>query len=311
MSKVLAYTKDMPQDEWHKWRMKGIGGSDAPTVCGFNPYKSIMELWLEKTGQAVPTEAGEAAYRGKVMEPIIIQEFQNRTGIQVGEELTVMQHEKYPFMIANIDGIAIHPQTKEPCLFEAKTASSYRSHLWDDDIPEEYMIQVQHYLEVTGLRMCYIAVLIGGNRFKYELIERDDELINYIISLEKIFWGHVISGEPPTYDGSKASSEMLNKMYPKAKPKSVIILPEQVQELLNQYEEAEVAEKDAGFRKDEAVNQLKELLKNNDTGIIGDRVVTWKNVESERFDSAKFKKEEPSTYAKYTKKTSYRRFMVK
>ena len=60
--KVLASTENMPYPEWLEWRKKGIGGSDASVVCGISRYKSLVELWLDKTGQIPSAEAGEAAY---------------------------------------------------------------------------------------------------------------------------------------------------------------------------------------------------------------------------------------------------------
>ena len=41
----------MNREEWLKERKKGIGGSDAATVLGKNPWKTNVELWEEKTGR--------------------------------------------------------------------------------------------------------------------------------------------------------------------------------------------------------------------------------------------------------------------
>lgn len=68
---ILVSTEVMNRNEWLTWRNKGIGGSDASVICGINKYKSPVELWMEKTGQIEPKEAGEAAYWGNIMEPII------------------------------------------------------------------------------------------------------------------------------------------------------------------------------------------------------------------------------------------------
>lgn len=62
MINVLKSTKKMNKEEWLKWRSTGLGGSDVATICGLNKYKSPLQLWLEKTGQVEPVEAGEAAY---------------------------------------------------------------------------------------------------------------------------------------------------------------------------------------------------------------------------------------------------------
>ena len=45
---IIANTKDMPKDEWLKKRKCGIGGSDASSILGFNPYKSSMAVYLDK-----------------------------------------------------------------------------------------------------------------------------------------------------------------------------------------------------------------------------------------------------------------------
>ena len=80
---ILTSTEHLTHEEWLAWRNKGIGGSDASVVCGINKYKSPVELWLEKTDQIEHSEAGEAAYWGTVMEPIIRSEFEKRTGLRL------------------------------------------------------------------------------------------------------------------------------------------------------------------------------------------------------------------------------------
>ena len=45
---IIANTKDMPKDEWLKKRKCGIGGSDASSILGLNPYRSSMAVYIEK-----------------------------------------------------------------------------------------------------------------------------------------------------------------------------------------------------------------------------------------------------------------------
>ena len=47
----LISTKELPREEWLEVRKRGIGSSDAAAAVGLNPYKSQLELWLEKTGR--------------------------------------------------------------------------------------------------------------------------------------------------------------------------------------------------------------------------------------------------------------------
>ena len=182
-AKVLATTENMPYADWLELRKQGIGGSDASVVCGISRYKSPVELWMNKTGQLPDQEAGEAAYWGTQLEPFVRAEFTKRTGIEVRTVNQLLQSEEHPFMLANLDGICEVPDVGT-CIFEAKTASAYKAGEWEDTIPDEYALQLAHYLAVTGYAGAYIAVLIGGNSFKWKFVERDEELISMLIELE-------------------------------------------------------------------------------------------------------------------------------
>ena len=133
-------------------------------------------------------------------------------------------------MLANLDGVICHPEYGH-CIFEAKTASAYKASEWEEDIPQEYQLQIQHYMAVTGLKYTFVAVLIGGNQFKWQLIERDNELIDILIKLESGFWSNVLNNTPPPIDGSEASCKLLDSLYPYGSNKDIIVLPD----IANQY----------------------------------------------------------------------------
>ena len=135
---ILTSTADLPYEDWLDYRKRGIGGSDASVVCGINRYKSPVELWMEKTNQLPYQEAGEAAYWGTQLEGIVRAEFTKRTGIEVNIVKQLLQSTENPFMLANLDGMCRHPDYGD-CIFEAKTATAYKTGEWDDAIPDEYM----------------------------------------------------------------------------------------------------------------------------------------------------------------------------
>ncbi len=307
---TLASTENLSHEEWLNWRSKGLGGSDAPIICGLNKYKSPMELWMEKTGQLETKEAGEAAYWGNVMEPIVRAEFTKRTGLDVTPVQAILQHPEHPFMLANLDGIVDTPEHGRG-LFEAKTASAFLANEWEDRVPESYMVQVQHYLEVTGLEFAYIAVLIGGNQFKWTYIPRDDKVIKVLIQLEKHFWHQVESKTSPCIDGSRASKELLNHLYSIGDKNSKIELPEDAISLFEEYDRAKAEEVEAVYNKEWAANKLKELLGEHEIGTVENRKVTWKTVNSERVNTKRLKEEKPEIYQMYLENSTYRRFSLK
>ena len=308
---VLTSTENLPYEDWLTYRKQGIGGSDASVVCGVNRYRSPVELWMNKTGQLHEEKAGEAAYWGTQLESLVRAEFTKRTGIEVQIVRQILQNEKYPFMIANVDGLCTHPDFG-PCIFEAKTASAYKSGEWESDsIPDEYLLQVQHYMAVTGYRGVYIAVLIGGNRFKWQFVERDEELIAMLIQLEGDFWNHVKEGIPPSLDGSDSSAAFLRSFFPNSVPLSRISLPTQAAELIAQYRNFSEEMDRAAEKKLEAENLLKQMLGENETGTIGDSIVIWKTIHQERLDAKTLKAEHPILFKKYASQVSYRRFSIK
>ena len=185
--KVLVKTKDLSREEWLRYRTQGIGGSDVSIIAGINPYKSIYQLWLEKTGQIEPKQTeSEFAHFGTLLEPIVRREFMDRTGLKVRQKFMILQSEEFPFMLADVDGII--KENGERVIFEAKTASAYKQDVWEDGVPAGYILQVQHYMAVTEAKKAYVAALVGGNHFYCHTVERDDEMIRKIITMESVFW---------------------------------------------------------------------------------------------------------------------------
>ena len=263
-----------------------------------------------KTGQLPAQEAGEAAYWGHQLEELVRTEFTKRTGIQVEHRMELLRSDQHPFMQANLDGTCQQPDLG-PCVFEAKTVSAFNAGEWEDCIPDEYYLQVQHYMAVTGYQGAYVAALIGGNNFRWKLIHRDDELIEALIQLEADFWKHVQNETPPPLDGSNASAKFLTECFPSSLPRSTVELPGQAATLIQQYDEACEQLKAITEQKQQAENLLKQMLGEHESGTTGDHIVTWKNITQERLDSKTLKAEHPALYKKYASKSSYRRFSVK
>ena len=209
--KTLVKTANLPRKEWLNWRTSGIGGSDVSIIFGLNKFRSVYQLWLEKTGQVIPVEEeNDYTHFGTILEPIVKAEFTRRTGLKIRSRNAILQSEEYPFMLADLDGVIY--ENGEMCIFEAKTASTYKKEIWEEGVPVEYQLQIQHYMAVTGAKKTYIAALVGGNQFFYYEVFRDEELINIIIQVEKEFWQeNVKQGIEPAPDGSEATTKYLNQ----------------------------------------------------------------------------------------------------
>jgi predicted phage-related endonuclease len=166
-------------------------------------------------------------------------------------------------------------------------------------------------MAVTGFSAWWIAVLIGGNKFVYKRIERDDDIIQNLIKIESDFWNnHVLKQVPPSPDGSPASTELVKELYPKSNGLEVD-LPSSVERWIQQYEQASEEEKLAVERKEEAANNIKMLLGEYEAGRFRDWKITWRPVSSSRLDTKRLKAEFPDIYEQFLHQTTSRRFGIK
>lgn len=216
----LINTKELPRDDWLAVRRTGIGSSDAAAAVGLNPYRSQLELWLEKTGRESllpPSNAHDEdspLYWGNILEPIVASHYTRRTGHRIRKINAVLQHPDpdKDWMLANIDREVIG--TREVQILECKTAGINGARLWKDGVPEYVQLQVQHQLAVTGKSAADVAVLLGGQHLEIHRVQRDDRLIERLITLEQAFWRYVEADTPPPADGSESAEMALRCLYP-------------------------------------------------------------------------------------------------
>ena len=198
------------EDDWHTLREKRIGGSDIGAILGVNKYKSIIDVYIDKT-EGSNFEGNEATFWGHLHEATIMKVF-----AQKHREFNVYQAPYSvvnDFLIANLDGVLKDRNTGDYGVLEIKTTNTFNYKDWEGDvIPQYYYAQVQHYLMLTGYKFAYIAVLIGGNHYKDFKIERNEEDINLIKNKATEFYQeNLLKKIPPMPDGSDAYMNHLKK----------------------------------------------------------------------------------------------------
>lgn len=284
--RIIADTSKMTREEWLDIRKKSIGGSEIAAVIGMNRWKTQFAVWAEKTGRIDSSvQQSESMYWGTVMEAILRQEFAKRTGYSVKEAHYIFASVDNPFMTANIDGY-VDLGNGEYAVLEIKTAGNYAESDWNDGCPIEYYLQVQHYLYITGMQKAFIAVLIGGNNFKYLEIARDEDTIQTIICCAKQFWDMVKNDTPPAV--TDKDNSLLATLYPQSKAVTVKI-PDEYKAVLRQYNDAKQAIDQAKKLKEEAEAKLKAFMQENDTAVIDGYKITWKTSDRNTLSAEKVK----------------------
>ena len=285
------------EDDWYKLREKRIGGSDIGAILGVNKYKSIIDVYIDKT-EGSSFEGNESTYWGHIHESTIMKEFGKRH-----KEFIVYQAPYSvidDFLIANLDGVLKDKENGEYGVLEIKTTNAYNYKDWDGDVvPQYYYAQVQHYLMLTGYKFAYIAVLIGGNHYKDFKIERNEEDIELIRNKATEFYNeNILKLIPPMPDGSDAYMDHLKKKALEIENNEVIELVdfgEKVETLKNVTREKKELEKTEKLLKEEIMLEM--IRKNTLKAVVGKskfNILTKKTLNKK-----KLAKEQPQLLKEY------------
>ncbi len=311
------------REEWKALRSNYIGGSDAASVVGLNPFSSPYTLWAEKTGKIAPFEGNLATDVGTYLEDFIAKKFEQTTGKKVRRENRSFLNDKYPWAIANIDRDIVG----EDSGLECKSTSALNTRRFKNgEFPTNYYCQCVHYLGVTEKTRWYLAVLIGNNDFLIYQLTRilddvvpewcessvyisDDEILA-LMNAEKDFWyNNVKRNIPPTADGSESCAKTITTIYPESNDNIVNLMAYETD--LKSYMTYVSHIKDMEKQRDEVANRIKAFLGEAGRGESNNFKVSWTSSKRVSFDSKKFAADHADMdLSNYYKSTNVRTFKV-
>lgn len=306
--KTLVNTTNLSHEEWLENRRKGIGGSDAGAILGYNPWSSAYQVYLDKIGEGIPVEVTERMTIGTELEDYVAKKFEEKTGLKVRRKNAILMHDDYDYILANVDRLIVGKNEGLEC----KVTNSFSRSEWEEDkLPAHYELQCHHYMLVTGYSAWWIAALIGNEKVSIKRIERDEEIITILLDREIDFWeNHVVPRIEPPADGSKAFSEALKEKYPDAEEDSYVELVG-FDNKLKRRADLDALIKELESEKETIDQSIKQELKNAETGVTGHYTVTWKNQTRKNLDRTSFKKDYPELYEEYQKESTSRVFRIK
>jgi len=246
---VLVARYDTPREEWLRLRRDGIGGSDALAVLGLDPWKTRMEVYLDKTGDdRADREQTDGMAWGNYVEGPIAEWFTFKTGIRT-RRCGLMQHADRPWQRVSVDRL-----TADGGILEIKNTNFHRRGEWEDDegeiVADGAEAQGQHALAVTGLPHVWFCAQIGGQPPVIRRIERDEAFIADLTAAEEEFWALVEARTPPALEG-RASADLIARLYPDADDGTTAELSAVDVDLLREYRKELANENAAKARKDE------------------------------------------------------------
>lgn len=311
MAKLIMTVEQMQDEQaWLAVRNAGIGGSDIGVIMGLSPYKSVLQLWMEKTGQREPDDlSGNNKVRmGKKLEPVLAECFEEDTGLKV-RRVGLLQHDDFPWAMASIDRMIVGKNE----LLEIKTAGAFMGKNWQgDEMPDTYYCQIQWYMFVSGCERAHVYCLIGGQEPVYKLVERNQETINYMLLKAKDFWAMVEAKVMPPIDGSEATGELLKEMYPVGNPDLALDLSgefaDMLQERKHYLDSIDVLQENVNLIE----NKIKARMGEAELAIADNIKISWKTSKGRvTVDSKSLQTDMPDVYNKYVKVGNpYRTFKI-
>lgn len=325
--------------EWLKARRSGIGGSDVGVIVGVSNWRTPVQLWQDKLGEAEENEEeSKSLYWGKQLEDLVAKEFQLRMGMKVQRVNQMIRTGENGWMIANIDRAIVNPaisgnvrvideekvaendgrRITTDAILECKTAHAFAASEWgptqeyeikknqlvsEHEIPPTYEAQVQWYMAITGASVCYLAVLIGGNDFRVYHIRRNDELIRALIEECHTFWTeNVLANKAPEPKNLK-DVKRLFKVDDGEMIEASNDIAADIGEFVSLKEKTKALEEQQKALATKIANALGDGLGFNINGI---KALTFKTQTRRDVDSVRLRKEEPALYQKYLKVTTNR-----
>ncbi len=289
-------------------RQRFIGASDAAAAIGINPYKTPVDLYFEKIGQAEPFAGNERTYWGNMLEQPVANRLAEETGFKLRKHGQTLIAKDYPFMACHLD----FKVTGQPIVVEIKTGGFFTRKDWGpsggDEIPDQYLVQVHHQMICAGYDKALVGVLLGGQEFRHYEIKFDKDLAQLIIEKEAEFWEHVTTRTPPP----ATTLEDIASLYPIDTGSSIEATAEIV-EIVEQLKAAKAESAEQKSKTDALELQLKTFMADNSTliGLDGKPLATWKTQTTNRIDTTGLKLDAPEVAAKFTKATESRVLRIK
>lgn len=287
-----------------------LGGSDIAAILGISPWRTPLDVFLDKTEGKQPDDPSKAQIfkRGQRLEPYILDMLSEEHGIEIVQRGQRYKDAEFGYMAAEIDA-----ETSDGRNVEAKSVHLFGAKAWGaehtDEIPVYYTAQVQHGLMVTERDECLVPALIGLDDFRVYRVQRDEEIITSIRQAEVDFWARIQRGDAPP---ATNLADVL-RMFPSDDATALKIL--EGDPLIQHLEKLKFLKSKLKLMEaehDELAEQIKMAFGASASLKIGAKVLaTYKGQSAERFDSSAFRAKHPKIYSKFTKTSTSRVLRLK
>jgi putative phage-type endonuclease len=277
-------------------RRSFLGGSDAAAALGLDPYRSPVELWLDKLGRGEPFDGNQATEWGNRLESAIAGwvEDHHPSWTIVDPMGATWRHPERAWQACTPDRF-VHDPDRGWGNLQIKTAGRHTAEVWrDGDAPDQYRVQVAHEMAVLGLAWSALVCLVEGREPHVVIQDRDLDLEAWLVDGETRFWSHVTEGSEPPLLGHPAEASDLARVWVPVADAAVDLSPEAADALaLYRASKAEIDRIEKHASRSRAIVEA-EMGEATLALVDGQRVASW-SARTE-LDLDRLRKENPALF---------------
>lgn len=265
-----------------------ITATDATAIVGVNPYRSRVDVYLEKIAEGAPVERRSYKMdRGHALERLGLTEIERRKGLTVMPNHDTRKHPILTWLGATPDGVILDVDKKPIGGAEVKSVGYRMARKWDDEetgeqiLPLYVHVQVAVQLAVLQVPLAYVAALLDTeDEPRIYTVHRDHELeLSILEECEEFHRKHVVARVPPAPTSIEEGGRLARSLYPRVTADLIEATPE-LEEKLHSYAMARAAEKVAREEKERLEAELLQEIGPHE-GIKGRAWrLTWKEREA-------------------------------
>lgn len=270
--------------EWTERHRSVVSASQIAMLFGVPVYggRTVSDLWYEKKyGTVCASKGNKSTSLGSRLEPVLLDLAEEKFGEIV---------ERQAWYSRDLIGATLDGRVSESGeVIEAKTSGIVgpsKLAEWgedgSDECPDQYLLQVQAQLFVTGAEAAHIVALIGGRGFATFTVEPQPSLFDAMQSKAEAFIASLSSDVAPT---EPPQLETLKRL--KRQPHSIVRVPH---DLVDEYREVTASAKAADAEKERVQRLLLAALGDAEAGDSGDGLWTYYEQSRKGFTV------EPSTF---------------
>jgi len=221
---IRVNNKYNTEQEWLDARLDYLNGSEIGAMMMLSPYKSRLQLYLEKIGEKkVAPFDNMKTFMGRYLESQIANLWKYWGG---DEETLRMNHTtgkvvrkcrrmncsvinpNIPYICCSVDRVISHiDDKKKKGILEIKNTNNFAASMWENGIDPTHIVQLQTYLLTFGYDYGELAVLKDGNKMDVYVFDAQPNIQQNIIEHAQAFWEKVSRGKVLYRELQKAKAE--------------------------------------------------------------------------------------------------------